>query len=192
MRALAEKREHERDVLLKAMEDNSNFSKMAEEKLQMKMDQIKENRNAHLAAMLERLQEKVRKSRNSLDPEKVPSSFPPFPITVPLFFYVPGKTRSFGAQEQRAAGRSDGMSATLLHQSPSSQPFSHTPPLRKTTFQDPHHYHITPVLHQYHQYSPPPVLSMETSIIKTPVEEGSFDFRERVRIRLLLCKYLFS
>lgn len=61
MRALAEKREHERDVLLKAMEENSNFSKMAEEKLQMKMDQIKENRDAHLAAMLERLQEKVRK-----------------------------------------------------------------------------------------------------------------------------------
>ncbi|XP_034552993.1 stathmin-2a [Notolabrus celidotus] len=60
LRALAEKREHERDVLLKAMEENSNFSKMAEEKLQMKMDQIKENRDAHLAAMIERLQEKER------------------------------------------------------------------------------------------------------------------------------------
>lgn len=60
LRALAEKREHERDVLLKAMEENSNFSKMAEEKLQMKMGQIKENRDAHLAAMIERLQEKVR------------------------------------------------------------------------------------------------------------------------------------
>uniref|UniRef100_A0A3Q2WXU8 Stathmin n=3 Tax=Haplochromini TaxID=319058 RepID=A0A3Q2WXU8_HAPBU len=58
LRALAEKREHERDVLLKAMEENSNFSKMAEEKLQMKMEQIKENREAHLAAMMERLQEK--------------------------------------------------------------------------------------------------------------------------------------
>lgn len=66
LRALAEKREHERDVLLKAMEENSNFSKMAEEKLQMKMDQIKENRDAYLAAMLERLQEKVRKSQNSI------------------------------------------------------------------------------------------------------------------------------
>lgn len=42
------------------MEENSNFSKMAEEKLQMKMEQIKENREAYLAAMLERLQEKVR------------------------------------------------------------------------------------------------------------------------------------
>lgn len=60
LRALAEKRDHERDVLLKAMEENSNFSKMAEEKLQMKMEQIKENRDAHLAAMMERLQEKVR------------------------------------------------------------------------------------------------------------------------------------
>ncbi|CAK6960593.1 stathmin-2a isoform X2 [Scomber scombrus] len=60
LKALAEKREHERDVLLKAMEENSNFSKMAEEKLQMKMEQIKENREAHLAAMLERLQEKER------------------------------------------------------------------------------------------------------------------------------------
>lgn len=60
LRALAEKREHERDVLLKAMEENSNFSKMAEEKLQLKMEQIKENRDAHLQAMLERLQEKER------------------------------------------------------------------------------------------------------------------------------------
>ncbi|XP_071771939.1 stathmin-2a isoform X2 [Centroberyx gerrardi] len=60
LRALAEKREHERDVLLKAMEENSNFSKMAEEKLQLKMDQIKENRDAHMAAMMERLQEKER------------------------------------------------------------------------------------------------------------------------------------
>uniref|UniRef100_A0A665TQA2 Stathmin n=1 Tax=Echeneis naucrates TaxID=173247 RepID=A0A665TQA2_ECHNA len=60
LRALAEKREHERDVLLKAMEENSNFSKMAEEKLQMKMEQIKENREALLAAMIERLQEKER------------------------------------------------------------------------------------------------------------------------------------
>lgn len=59
LKALAEKREHERDVLLKAMEENSNFSRMAEEKLQMKMEQIRENREAHLAAMMERLHEKV-------------------------------------------------------------------------------------------------------------------------------------
>ncbi|XP_028326520.1 stathmin-2a [Gouania willdenowi] len=58
LRALAERREHERDVLLKAVEVNSTFSRMAEEKLQYKMEQIKENREAHLAAMMERLQEK--------------------------------------------------------------------------------------------------------------------------------------
>lgn len=63
LRSLAEKRDHERDVLLKAMEENSNFSKMAEEKLQQKMEQIKENRDAHMAAMLERLQEKVRRRK---------------------------------------------------------------------------------------------------------------------------------
>lgn len=62
LRVLAEKREHERDVLFKAMEENSNFSRMAEEKLQMKMEQSEENRLAYLSAMMERLQEKVRRS----------------------------------------------------------------------------------------------------------------------------------
>ncbi|XP_043117439.1 stathmin-2a isoform X2 [Puntigrus tetrazona] len=60
LKVLAEKREHERDVLLKAMEENSNFSKMAEEKLILKMEQNKENREAQMAAMIERLQEKER------------------------------------------------------------------------------------------------------------------------------------
>lgn len=60
LRALAEKREHERDVLLKAMEENSSFSRMAEEKLQLKMEQNEENRQAYLAAIMERLQERVR------------------------------------------------------------------------------------------------------------------------------------
>uniref|UniRef100_A0A672I4E7 Stathmin n=1 Tax=Salarias fasciatus TaxID=181472 RepID=A0A672I4E7_SALFA len=60
LRFLAEKREHERDVLLKAMEENSNFSRMAEEKLQMKMEQNEENRMAYLSAIMERLQEKVK------------------------------------------------------------------------------------------------------------------------------------
>ncbi|XP_062848627.1 stathmin-2a [Trichomycterus rosablanca] len=58
LRALAEKREHERDVLFKAMEENTNFSRMAEEKLIYKMEQISENRRAYLAAMMERLHEK--------------------------------------------------------------------------------------------------------------------------------------
>ncbi|XP_038581751.1 stathmin-2b isoform X1 [Micropterus salmoides] len=60
LRALAEKREHERDVLLKAMEENSSFSRMAEEKLQLKMEQNEENRQAYLAAIMERLQERER------------------------------------------------------------------------------------------------------------------------------------
>ncbi|XP_041419845.1 stathmin-4 isoform X1 [Xenopus laevis] len=54
----AEKREHEREVILKAIEENNNFSKMAKEKLAQRMEVNKENREAHLAAMLERLQEK--------------------------------------------------------------------------------------------------------------------------------------
>lgn len=60
LRILAEKREHERDVLLKAMENHSNYSRLAEEKLQMKMEQNEENRMAYLAALMERLQERVR------------------------------------------------------------------------------------------------------------------------------------
>lgn len=59
LKALAEKREHERDVLFKALEENNNFSRLAEEKLILKMEQNSENRRAHLAAMMERLQEKV-------------------------------------------------------------------------------------------------------------------------------------
>lgn len=55
-------------MLLRAMEENSNFSRMAEEKLQLKMEQIEENRMAYLAAMMERLQEKV-SSPNSRPPE---------------------------------------------------------------------------------------------------------------------------
>uniref|UniRef100_A0A671PMH1 Stathmin n=1 Tax=Sinocyclocheilus anshuiensis TaxID=1608454 RepID=A0A671PMH1_9TELE len=62
LKVLAEKREHERDVLLKAMEENSNFSKMAEDKLILKMEQNQENREAHRAAMMERLLEKVSKT----------------------------------------------------------------------------------------------------------------------------------
>ncbi|XP_063771104.1 stathmin-4 isoform X1 [Pseudophryne corroboree] len=58
LKHLAEKREHEREVIQKAIEENNNFSKMAKEKLTQKMEVNKENREAHLAAMLERLQEK--------------------------------------------------------------------------------------------------------------------------------------
>uniref|UniRef100_H3B543 Stathmin n=2 Tax=Latimeria chalumnae TaxID=7897 RepID=H3B543_LATCH len=50
LKHLAEKREHEREVIQKAIEENNNFIKMAKEKLQHKMESIKENREAHLAA----------------------------------------------------------------------------------------------------------------------------------------------
>jgi stathmin len=46
-------------VLQKAIEENNNFSKMAEEKLTHKMEANKENREAQMAAKLERLREKV-------------------------------------------------------------------------------------------------------------------------------------
>lgn len=59
LKHLAEKREHEKEVLQKAMEENNNFSKMAEEKLNQKMEANKENRTALKAAMDEKFKEKV-------------------------------------------------------------------------------------------------------------------------------------
>lgn len=61
LKHLAEKREHEREVAQKAIEEHNNFIKMAKEKLEQRMEINKENREAHIAAMLERLQEKVRR-----------------------------------------------------------------------------------------------------------------------------------
>ncbi|XP_029540330.1 stathmin-3-like [Oncorhynchus nerka] len=58
LKQLAEKREHERQVLHKAVEENNNFSKMAEEKLNYKMEVNKENREAQLNALKQRLREK--------------------------------------------------------------------------------------------------------------------------------------
>uniref|UniRef100_A0A8B9GTE8 Stathmin n=1 Tax=Astyanax mexicanus TaxID=7994 RepID=A0A8B9GTE8_ASTMX len=59
LKHLAEKREHEREVAQKAIDEQNNFIKMAKEKLEQRMEINKENREAHIAAMLERLQEKV-------------------------------------------------------------------------------------------------------------------------------------
>lgn len=59
-RQLAGRREHERGVLHKALQESSNFSRLAEEKLNHKMELSKEIREAHLAALRERLREKVR------------------------------------------------------------------------------------------------------------------------------------
>lgn len=56
---MAEKQEHVKEVLQRAIEENTKFSKMAEERLISKMELIKENREAQLAAKLERLHEKA-------------------------------------------------------------------------------------------------------------------------------------
>ncbi|XP_062322574.1 stathmin 1b [Osmerus eperlanus] len=61
LKHLAEKREHEKEVLQKAMEENNNFSKMAEEKLNQKMEANKENRTARMAALNEKFKEKDKK-----------------------------------------------------------------------------------------------------------------------------------
>ncbi|XP_062863005.1 stathmin-like 4, like [Trichomycterus rosablanca] len=58
LKHLAEKREHEREVAQKALDEQNNFIKTAKEKLEQKMETNKENRKAHIAAMLGRLQEK--------------------------------------------------------------------------------------------------------------------------------------
>lgn len=59
MKQLSEKREHEREVLNKAHEVNNNYSRLAEEKLNHKMEVSNENRTAHLSALMQRLREKV-------------------------------------------------------------------------------------------------------------------------------------
>uniref|UniRef100_A0A4W5JK85 Stathmin n=1 Tax=Hucho hucho TaxID=62062 RepID=A0A4W5JK85_9TELE len=58
LKHLAEKREHEKEVQRKAMEENNNFSKIAEEKLNQKMEANKENKEALQAAMSEKFKEK--------------------------------------------------------------------------------------------------------------------------------------
>ncbi|XP_049894995.1 stathmin-3 isoform X3 [Epinephelus moara] len=58
LKQLAEKREHEQEVLHKAREENNIFSKRTEEKLIQKMEATKENREAYLNALKQRLREK--------------------------------------------------------------------------------------------------------------------------------------
>ena len=60
LQQLAEKREHEQAVLRKALEESRSFSRRAEEKLSHKLEVIKENREAHLNALKQRLQQKAR------------------------------------------------------------------------------------------------------------------------------------
>ncbi len=59
LKQLAEKRERVQEVLYKAREENDIFSKKTEEKLIQKMEVNKENREAHLNALKQRLREKA-------------------------------------------------------------------------------------------------------------------------------------
>ncbi|XP_010752709.1 stathmin 1b [Larimichthys crocea] len=61
LKHLAEKREHEKEVLQKAMEESCNFSKITQEKLKQKMEANKENRSARMAALNEKFKEKDKK-----------------------------------------------------------------------------------------------------------------------------------
>ncbi|XP_061572495.1 stathmin-like [Cololabis saira] len=61
LKQLAEKREHEKEVIQKAIEENCNFSKLAQEKLNQKMEVNKENRSARMAALNEKFKEKDKK-----------------------------------------------------------------------------------------------------------------------------------
>ncbi|GAA6087370.1 stathmin-3 [Tachysurus ichikawai] len=58
LKQLSQKREHERKVLNKAHEVNNNYSRLAEEKLNHKMEVNNENRTAYLTALKQRLREK--------------------------------------------------------------------------------------------------------------------------------------
>lgn len=96
---MAEKREHEKEVLQKAMEENNNFSKMAEEKLNQKMEANKENRTALMAAMNEKFKEKVSASVNV----KSTCTVPPGRCKLTLyFFFLPftGQEAGRGPKEQ--------------------------------------------------------------------------------------------
>ncbi|XP_060937549.1 stathmin-like [Limanda limanda] len=61
LKTLAEKREHGKEVVQKAIEGNCNFSKMVEEKLNQQMETYEENRSARMAALNEKFKEKEKK-----------------------------------------------------------------------------------------------------------------------------------
>ncbi|XP_051921517.1 stathmin-like [Hippocampus zosterae] len=61
LKQLAEKREHEREVLQRALDDCCNFSKTTQEKLNQKMEANKDNREARLAALDKKLKDKEKK-----------------------------------------------------------------------------------------------------------------------------------
>lgn len=62
LKHLAEAREHEREVLLKATEVRDNFTKMTKENITQKMEAYKENRVAQRAALNEKFKARVSSS----------------------------------------------------------------------------------------------------------------------------------
>ncbi|XP_072917809.1 stathmin-3-like isoform X1 [Hemitrygon akajei] len=60
LQQLAEKQQHRRIVLHRAIVDNCNFISTTERKLNQKMEACNENRKAHIAALKDRLREKER------------------------------------------------------------------------------------------------------------------------------------
>ncbi|XP_057691075.1 stathmin 1b [Corythoichthys intestinalis] len=61
LKQLAEKREHEREVLQRALDDCSNLSKTTQEKINQKMEAYKDNREARLAALDKKFKDKDKK-----------------------------------------------------------------------------------------------------------------------------------
>ncbi|XP_071753898.1 stathmin-3-like [Centroberyx gerrardi] len=76
LRNLAERRDHERDVLHKAMQGHDNFSKMAEEKLNHKMEVISQNREAYLNSLKQRLREKEKHAAEVRQNKALQADFP--------------------------------------------------------------------------------------------------------------------
>lgn len=60
MKQFAEKREHEKEVLQKSIEESCNFSKMTQEKINQKMEANKESRTAQMSALTEKFKARVR------------------------------------------------------------------------------------------------------------------------------------
>ncbi|XP_070822664.1 stathmin 1b [Chaetodon trifascialis] len=61
LKRFAERREHEKEVIQRAVEGNCNFMKMTQEKFNQKMEVNKENRTAMMAALIEKQREKDKK-----------------------------------------------------------------------------------------------------------------------------------
>ncbi|KAM9852540.1 stathmin 1b [Aulostomus maculatus] len=61
LKLLAEKREHEKEVIQKALEEDCNFKKVTQEKMTQKIEASKENRSARMAALNEKFKEKDKK-----------------------------------------------------------------------------------------------------------------------------------